>query len=118
MLDAMSNPSAPTVPRKTALITGASSGIGEASARALAAAGYDVALLARRSELLELCAKNVQELGVRAFPIVADLADRSPGLGILFPDKYFKFNTDENLKLGRVVGKGLKQLRTISTGNV
>lgn len=59
----------------TALVTGASSGIGEAAARALAGAGYDVAIVARRTDLLSLCAKRVEETGQRAFPIAADLAD-------------------------------------------
>jgi short-subunit dehydrogenase len=59
----------------TALVTGGSSGIGEATALALAQAGHDVALVARRAERLELCAKRIEEMGRRAFPIVADLAD-------------------------------------------
>ena len=72
----MQNTSNPTASaRPTALITGASSGIGEAAARALARAGYDVALIARRRDLLELCAKQVEEIGTNAYPIVADLAD-------------------------------------------
>ena len=61
--------------RPTAIITGASSGIGEATARALAHAGYDLALIARRRDLLDLCAKQVEEIGTNAYPIVADLAD-------------------------------------------
>lgn len=73
---------APTPPsaRPVAIVTGASSGIGEAAARALGAAGYDVALVARRTDLLELCAKQIEELGARALPVAADLADEEQTL--------------------------------------
>lgn len=63
--------------RRTAIITGASSGIGEAAARALAADGYEVAVIARRAERLDMLAKQIEEAGGRAFPIVADLADEA-----------------------------------------
>jgi NADP-dependent 3-hydroxy acid dehydrogenase YdfG len=56
-----------------AVITGASSGIGEAIARALAANGHRVALLARRADRLEGIA---EELGGGAMPIEADVTDR------------------------------------------
>ncbi len=61
-------------PRPTALVTGASSGIGAAAARQLAAAGFDVAIVARRGERLEQHAKQIEAEGGRAVPIVADLA--------------------------------------------
>jgi NADP-dependent 3-hydroxy acid dehydrogenase YdfG len=57
------------------VVTGASSGIGEAVALQLAGAGAVVGLLARRAELLDgLCAR-ILEGGGRAVPLVADVTD-------------------------------------------
>jgi NAD(P)-dependent dehydrogenase (short-subunit alcohol dehydrogenase family) len=57
------------------VITGASAGVGRATALEFAARGYDVALLARNSTRLCLLAELIRRQGVKALPIVADVAD-------------------------------------------
>lgn len=59
----------------TALVTGASSGIGEATARLLAARGAHVALIARRRERLERIAGEIAQQGGRAVVVEADITD-------------------------------------------
>ncbi|MFU7528095.1 SDR family oxidoreductase [Qipengyuania sp. ASV99] len=60
---------------KTALVTGASGGLGRAIAVALAAEGVNVAIAARRADALEETAKLIENAGGRALPLVWDLSD-------------------------------------------
>jgi NADP-dependent 3-hydroxy acid dehydrogenase YdfG len=60
---------------KVALVTGASSGIGEATALALAREGASVAVAARRVERLEALVQRITGEGGKALSIAADVAD-------------------------------------------
>jgi NAD(P)-dependent dehydrogenase (short-subunit alcohol dehydrogenase family) len=60
---------------RVAVVTGASAGVGRATAIALAERGFDVALLARGSAGLEATVKEVDGTGVRALPVPVDVAD-------------------------------------------
>jgi len=60
---------------KVAVVTGASSGLGVQFAKALARQGADVALLARRKEMLEQTAADINSSGGRTLTIVCDVGD-------------------------------------------
>ncbi len=60
---------------RVAVVTGASSGIGEATAKRLAAAGAKVAVLARRADRLQKLAAEIEEAGGVALPIAIDVTD-------------------------------------------
>ena len=61
--------------QKVAMVTGASAGVGRATAVALASHGFDVALLARGRAGLEAAAAAVESKGSRALIVAADVAD-------------------------------------------
>jgi short-subunit dehydrogenase len=59
---------------RIAVITGASAGVGRATAKTFAQRGFDVALLARGQAGLDAAAKEVQSAGVRALAIPTDVS--------------------------------------------
>ncbi|MBV8553025.1 MAG: 3-oxoacyl-[acyl-carrier-protein] reductase [Acidobacteriaceae bacterium] len=61
--------------KRTALVTGASRGIGRACAHALATSGYRVVLAARSADKLEEAASSLRENGAETFVVAIDLAD-------------------------------------------
>jgi short-subunit dehydrogenase len=63
------------VSRGLAVVTGASAGVGRATARELARRGWDVGLLARGEERLKAAAREVEDAGRAAIVLPADVAD-------------------------------------------
>jgi len=66
-----------------AIVTGASSGIGQSTARTLAAAGATVAIVARRADRLEELAAAIRAEGGAALPIAADLTHAAQAAGVV-----------------------------------
>ena len=82
---------------KTALITGASSGIGRGIAHKFGKEGWEVTLIARRMENLEKVAKEVEEAGGKAHIFATDLTEEGN------PDAAVQFAIDKMGKIGTLV---------------
>ena len=72
-----------TLSSTVALVTGASSGIGQATARWLAAEGATVVLVARRQDRIDVLAKEIEGQGGRAVALAADLTDADAAAGVV-----------------------------------
>jgi NADP-dependent 3-hydroxy acid dehydrogenase YdfG len=71
------------MPDRVAVVTGASSGIGEATAAALAREGYAVALAARREERIRELAERIAADGGRALAVPTDVADEDSARALI-----------------------------------
>jgi NAD(P)-dependent dehydrogenase (short-subunit alcohol dehydrogenase family) len=77
---------------RVAIVTGASSGIGEAAALALARVGARLVLAARRAERLETLARRIEDAGGEALPVPADVT-REEDVEQLFAAAVQRFGT-------------------------
>ena len=97
---------------KIAIVTGASQGIGLATAIGLAKEGCDIAICARQEETLKTAAEQIRRLGARVATIPAD---------VLNPEEATRFVEEAAAQLGGIdilvnnVGKGIGKNQMIDT---
>ncbi len=107
-----------------ALVTGASSGIGEATARALAAEGAAVAVVARRRDRLEDLVLRIVTDGGRAFAIEADISDAAQARSVVartvaeFGRLDILVNNAGVMLLGPIVGSSVEEWERMLRINV
>ena len=107
-----------------AIVTGASSGIGEATARRLAGHGASVALVARRRDRLEALAAEIEEAGGTALVVDADITDRTQAEAAVqqVVDRFGRLDILVNnagvMLLGPVVGAEVEEWERMIAVNV
>ena len=79
----MNNGNAPSLTGKTAVVTGASSGIGRAIAEKLGSAGAHVFLSGRTAAAMEDSKKRIESAGGKATPVVTDVRDTAQVQGLI-----------------------------------
>ena len=67
---------------KIALITGATSGIGQATALKAAEAGFDVIITGRRNDRLQELAESIRQKGADVLPLAFDIAGGNGGISL------------------------------------
>src|SRR5580692_192751 len=104
-----------------ALVTGASSGIGAATAVALAEEGASVALVARRRDRLEALAERIGGAG-KALVIEADITDQAEDAVARTVDEFGRLDTLINnagvMLLGPIVGAPVEEWQRMVNLNV
>lgn len=91
---------------KTAIVTGASSGLGVQFAKALANQGADIAVVARRLDRLEQVKKEIEEMGVRCIAIKCDMLN-SAEITSMVSEVKAQFGRIDILVNNAGVGKGI-----------
>ena len=97
---------------RTAIVTGASSGIGVELARQLAARGHGVTLVARRAEKLTELAEELSQQGVRAEVLATDLSDRAQRAAL--PDRVDELGLTPNILVNNA---GLSTFGTVAASD-
>ena len=102
----------PKLDGKVAVVTGASSGIGEATAEALAAEGATVVVAARREERLADLTNRIEERGGKVLAATCDVTDEAQAHGLIrrAEDEFGRVDilvNNAGVMLLSTVGKGL-----------